>query len=1003
MISEAIARYPWLWTLAWQSTVCLATGLVGSHLLRRRAVRAHQILLLGLIAAALIPTVSQVVKRNGWGLFEAERTVPRQEQSLPAAQIDPVATAPQTIGDAVVSPRAVENTVVASAPVAERFDSTGIILLLWLAASAALLLRLASQLVLGRRIVRRSEVVAEPRITDLIEAAREELAIQAEVAVRSGSHVRSPVIWCWGRRPILLIPDNSCGRDDGLDWASVICHELAHWKRRDHLSGLFVELMVCVMPWQPLTWWTRRRLVALSEEACDDWVIASGQRATRYARTLLSLLPQDQTALIPSVVPSRKGLSGRIHRILHDACGNPSLGPRWAVASISLAVCIVLGVALAQTRPASSESQPQTDATITASEEPAVPEGKIILRLVDSSGQPVAGARAGAYMQMHDASVLGGKLDWRSASAGVSDPNGWIVLNATGVFVSNRGKEMLYILHENRGIGAIHEVARETPAGHFPAVVLTPVCRVHGTLASTGLADVAMPLRWAHLYVYSQHYPVLECHFEQDKHSFDFPLPAGTYTITPYGSGGKEDPFHVSVSTESKALPLTIPEGQRDLDLGVIDLAPTKLATLIGRPAPEIGPVKAWKHGPGAGLAQLKGQIVWLHFGGEHPSASRDLPELAKLHETFAGKGLAIIAIYNCDSLEQLEQRWAEANERFGGVRDVPFRIAIDGGKPTVYPGTDRERLGATYGRYDITAYPTNVLIDHTGNIVGQPNLSYAREIISQRLGVREAAMQPDWQRRFYEVYRLADNEVLKRIAPPFIPERMEYCNSERKRPRAPDRITFHWDGQLRNWGMAFGDFATLGSILNGVLQLKSHEYDGPKSLLDIELPGDWIIRDEASQEAKLRALEQLVAGELGHRIRFERHSVEREAIIATGEFRFHPSVGTYENTSVHLYASGTDPDERAGGGTADSLHEFLQTLGNRVNMPVIDQTEASVQGRIPYRHHRSSYLGEIPDEQERAKQLGLILAHLTEQTELQFEIRIEPVPVWHVVEETGR
>lgn len=263
--------------------------------------------------------------------------------------------------------------------------------------------------------------------------------------------------------------------------------------------------------------------------------------------------------------------------------------------------------------------------------------------------------------------------------------------------------------------------------------------------------------------------------------------------------------------------------------------------------------------------------------------------------------------------------------------------------------------------------------------------------------------MQPDWQRRFYEVYRLADNEVLKRIAPPFIPERMEYCNSERKRPRAPDRITFHWDGQLRNWGMAFGDFATLGSILNGVLQLKSHEYDGPKSLLDIELPGDWIIRDEASQEAKLRALEQLVAGELGHRIRFERHSVEREAIIATGEFRFHPSVGTYENTSVHLYASGTDPDERAGGGTADSLHEFLQTLGNRVNMPVIDQTEASVQGRIPYRHHRSSYLGEIPDEQERAKQLGLILAHLTEQTELQFEIRIEPVPVWHVVEETGR
>ena len=75
MTSEILIRHPWLWPLAWQSTLCLAAGLIGSFLLRRHAVRAHQILLLGLIAVALIPVLSHVVKRNQWGLFVAERIV----------------------------------------------------------------------------------------------------------------------------------------------------------------------------------------------------------------------------------------------------------------------------------------------------------------------------------------------------------------------------------------------------------------------------------------------------------------------------------------------------------------------------------------------------------------------------------------------------------------------------------------------------------------------------------------------------------------------------------------------------------------------------------------------------------------------------------------------------------------------------------------------------------------------------------------------------------------
>ena len=82
----------------------------------------------------------------------------------------------------------------------------------------------------------------------MINAAKDKLAIQADVVVRCDNRVRSPIIWCWGRHPTLLLPPGSCPRENGLDWPSVICHELAHWKRQDHIQGSIAELMVWRRP-----------------------------------------------------------------------------------------------------------------------------------------------------------------------------------------------------------------------------------------------------------------------------------------------------------------------------------------------------------------------------------------------------------------------------------------------------------------------------------------------------------------------------------------------------------------------------------------------------------------------------------------------------------------------------------------------------------------------------------------------------------------------------------
>jgi beta-lactamase regulating signal transducer with metallopeptidase domain len=391
MIGEVLAQHPWLWPLAWQSTACLAAGLGASFLLRRRPVRAHQLLLLSLVAAVFVPVMSGVVRQNQWGLFVAEPTVPaRQTQSF-IVQADPAAATVNPVSDAAVEPTDGGTMLsMPSAPAAAAIRWETALPLLWLAASTILLLRLAMRLVLGLCLVRRSGPLQGGQIVEALDAAKAKLGIERDVLVRAGTHARSPVIWCWSRRPVLLIPGDSAN-DTQLDWPSIICHELAHWKRRDHISGLFAELIACLLPWQPLSWLARRRLIDLSEEACDDWVIASGQTGTRYARTLLGLTPLGRAALVPAVVTTRESLAGRIRRIVENQCSNPRSGRRWTLTVVAVTVCLAIAVAFAQTRLSQTPGMVKSITNHGACVEQLAASTVIRGRVLDPNSKPVTG------------------------------------------------------------------------------------------------------------------------------------------------------------------------------------------------------------------------------------------------------------------------------------------------------------------------------------------------------------------------------------------------------------------------------------------------------------------------------------------------------------------------------------------------------------------------------------------------------------------------------------
>lgn len=97
----------------------------------------------------------------------------------------------------------------------------------------------------------------------------------------------SPLIWC-GRRPRLVLPYHLWKQLDKRGRAAVVCHELAHLRRRDHWVTWIELLVKLAYWWNPLVWLIGRRLQSEADASCDAWVtwlLPEGRRA--YAEALL--------------------------------------------------------------------------------------------------------------------------------------------------------------------------------------------------------------------------------------------------------------------------------------------------------------------------------------------------------------------------------------------------------------------------------------------------------------------------------------------------------------------------------------------------------------------------------------------------------------------------------------------------------------------------------------------------------------------------------------------
>ncbi|MBP7053909.1 MAG: hypothetical protein KBE65_23090 [Phycisphaerae bacterium] len=359
MIREILSENLWQLLIV-QATLCIAAGLTASFLLRRSAARAHQILLTGLLAAVFTPGVYVLVRHFQLGMLASEPMIASQQSTEP-----PMLSDTQTVGLlAEYEPAPADDTELPVAIVPTQNEVAAaplpwgpISVAAWISLTAILLGRMTLRFALGLRLLTAARPLDNERLHQALERARDELKVADPIQIRCSKNIKSPIIWCWTREPVLLVHARAATHPDGVDWAGIFCHELAHLKRRDHVSGLFAEILATLLPWHPLLWWAAARLAKLSEQACDDWVLAAGQSGVDYAETLLGLSAQRQMAFVPTVVGKEKTMSTRIRRIIKDRCGDPRVGARWMAGVGLLAILAVVSVGFAQRRPAAQEGR----------------------------------------------------------------------------------------------------------------------------------------------------------------------------------------------------------------------------------------------------------------------------------------------------------------------------------------------------------------------------------------------------------------------------------------------------------------------------------------------------------------------------------------------------------------------------------------------------------------------------------------------------------------------
>ena len=132
----------------------------------------------------------------------------------------------------------------------------------------------------------------------------------------------APMLWAIGGQPRLLVPRELLTYLTREQQETLLAHELAHLRRRDHWVRGLEFLAMGLYWWHPVVWYARRALREAEEQCCDAWVVSQLPGAGKtYATALLETLDflsdaRPATPLLASGVGQVSDLKRRLTMIM---------------------------------------------------------------------------------------------------------------------------------------------------------------------------------------------------------------------------------------------------------------------------------------------------------------------------------------------------------------------------------------------------------------------------------------------------------------------------------------------------------------------------------------------------------------------------------------------------------------------------------------------------------------------------------------------------------------
>lgn len=166
-----------------------------------------------------------------------------------------------------------------------------VLLAIWLGGAAICAVISIGRLVCFRRMVLNCAVPAPQAIQRQARALSRRLGMRACPDVWLVPGELSPMLWAAGRATWVLLPHALLQRLDEHQQATLLAHELAHLRRRDHWVRYLELITTCLYWWHPVCWWARRELREAGEQCCDAWVLwALPGSFRKYATALLETI-----------------------------------------------------------------------------------------------------------------------------------------------------------------------------------------------------------------------------------------------------------------------------------------------------------------------------------------------------------------------------------------------------------------------------------------------------------------------------------------------------------------------------------------------------------------------------------------------------------------------------------------------------------------------------------------------------------------------------------------